>query len=84
MDPWVTLSVANMSTTRLPYADAETPRAMAGDCLEAGANLRLPGQRPTGDLFADLFADSGPSFADAVSVPDDLARRAGDLQLHFD
>jgi len=69
-----------MSYDRLPYADAETPRAMSTDCHEAEAHLTLPGQRSL-DLAA---VDSHPSFASSVAVPDSLARLAGEMELHFD
>ena len=69
-----------MSYERLPYADAETFQAMSTDCLEAGSNLSLPGQRATD---REVPA-GGPSFLAAVRVPDSAARLAGDLQLHLD
>jgi hypothetical protein len=76
-----------MSYERLPYADAETPRAMSTDCLEAGTNLHLPGQRAVettgGDLFDEAVAGH-PTFASSVAVPDSLALLAGEMALHFD
>ena len=73
-----------MSYERLPYADADTTRTMSTDCLEAGANLHLPGQRTVeADLFADVAAQRAP-FSSSVAVPDSLARLAGEMQLHFD
>jgi hypothetical protein len=74
-----------MSYERLPYADAETPRDMSTDCLQAGGNLHLPGQRSieTTDLFEDAVA-SHPTFSSSVAVSDDLARLAGEMALHFD
>lgn len=74
-----------MSYERLPYADAESLPTMSTDCLEAGSNLHLPGQRDVVDT--DLFQDavsSRSSFASSVAVPDSLARLAGELELHFD
>ena len=76
-----------MSYERLPYADAETPHAMSTDCLEAGSNLHLPGQRGVEDAGGDLFDSivaGGPTFASSVAVPDSLARLAGEMELHFD
>lgn len=76
-----------MSYERLPYADAETPHAMSTDCLEAGSNLHLPGQRSVEVAGGELFEggrSGGPSFLAAVAVPDSLARLAGEMELHFD
>jgi hypothetical protein len=74
-----------MSYERLPYADAETPRDMSTDCLQAG--LHLPDQRSIetadGHLFEDAVA-THPTFASSVAVPDSLARLAGEMALHFD
>ena len=75
-----------MSYERLPYADAETPHAMSTDCVEARESLHLPGQRrtvETSDLFDDVVAGH-QSFASSVAVPADLARIAGEMELHFD
>ena len=73
-----------MSYVRLPYDDAETPHAMSSDCLEAGTNLHLPGQRAIES--SDLLGSSvtGAPFASAVAVPESLARLAGEMELHFD
>ncbi len=70
-----------MSYERLPYADAESLRAMSTDCLEAGSHLPLPGPRGTTALVEDAVS---PSFASSVEVPDSLARLAAQLQLHLD
>ncbi len=76
-----------MTYERVPYADAETPHAMSTDCLQAGSNLHLPGQRVVetsgGDLFQDVITQPG-SFASSVAVPESLARLAGEMALHFD
>lgn len=69
-----------MSYERLPYADADTTADMSTDCLRAGGNLHLPGQRAVDPDAMALH----PSFASSVAVPDSLAALAGEMELHFD
>ena len=75
-----------MTTSRLPYADADTTATMAGDCAAAAATMHLP-LRP-------LLAGPAPSlrFEDYprevrkrdITIDAATAHLAGALELHLD
>lgn len=71
---------------RLPYADAETPREMAVDAHEVGANLHL--ERPMVTYPTEFLGERAPSPSERLhsryEVSDDLARLADGMELHFD
>ena len=76
-----------MSDHRLPYADAETPREMTGDCHEVEHNLglqRLVEDSYPGDALGDAPVPAAERLHSRYEVSDDLARMADGLELHFD
>ena len=76
-----------MTTTRLPYDDADSTATMAGDCAACAATMDLPVRRP-------LVAGPAPSlrYEDYprevrkrdITVDDATAHLAAALELHLD
>ena len=74
-----------MSTHRTVYSDAQSTQEMCADCLEVEHNLHLVstvGGLPVRSPDSDASAAS--RLHSHYDVSDDLARRAGGLELHFD
>ena len=68
-----------MTYQRLPYEDAATTAEMAGDCVAVARALGRPEDK--GDVHA-ATSHRRPG-TDEVVVPDGLAARAREMQLHL-
>ena len=74
-----------MSTHRTVYSDAQSTQEMCADCLEVEHNLHLVSTVGTDPAhFSDPDSSAVSRLHSHYDVSDDLARRAGGLELHFD